>query len=265
MCEVRGRAHGEDSEAAKESADSPDVAGPDLEVLEVPLKMPLVLSYEDAFWHACTGTPYEPTYVPVRWDRDCPRQWGGYLFNPDLFRDHATPTPVFQKPITEMLIVEMEFSPWRWSPKDPYYQKNHASAPGTVRSWFRKMRAADFERQIEFRKSLPGIVPWHWTLFDTQQVVDRETAAHYLKPDLGALYFVQGGRVVGKIENIDWSGTPAALMGVEPTTRDEYLGIDRSTYPQFSSKVQSANARGITREDLQRFVDFDDLHRSDRR
>lgn len=56
----------------------------------------------------------------------------------------------------------------------------------SVRSWFRKMRAADFERETHWsfssgRDVLPviavhlrGVTP-PWTLFDTQSVVDHET------------------------------------------------------------------------------------------
>lgn len=50
----------------------------------------------------------------------------------------------------------------------------------TVREWFRQMRAADFERDValisaeshgSFFIVAPMLLPW--TLFDTQDVVDR--------------------------------------------------------------------------------------------
>jgi hypothetical protein len=52
----------------------------------------------------------------------------------------------------------------------------------SVRSWFRQMRAADFERQLELTvvndRNEVWVINrrgWSWTLFDTQQVVDRVT------------------------------------------------------------------------------------------
>jgi hypothetical protein len=54
----------------------------------------------------------------------------------------------------------------------------------SVRSWFRKMRAAEFERDLPGRERVP-LVRSHasmyepWTLFHTQAIVDRETAPHY--------------------------------------------------------------------------------------
>lgn len=36
---------------------------------DIPLRAPLPLSAEDAYWHACTGTPWEPEYVFVHADR----------------------------------------------------------------------------------------------------------------------------------------------------------------------------------------------------
>jgi hypothetical protein len=59
----------------------------------------------------------------------------------------------------------------------------------TVRSWFRKMRAAEFERDLPGRERVPLVrsqasMYEPWTLFDTQKVVNRETAANYVRfPD----------------------------------------------------------------------------------
>jgi hypothetical protein len=70
----------------------------------------------------------------------------------------------------------------------------------SVRSWFRQMRAADFERDqrkwqawstttVErLREPFPDTFKWfrsdpdEWTLFDTQQVVERETRHVYDRP-----------------------------------------------------------------------------------
>jgi hypothetical protein len=152
-----------------------------------------------------------------------------------------------------------------WRPAKPMILPAPDFRPRSVRQWFRELRAADFERDISWS---PRPLQWSgapWTLFDTMKVVDRETAAFYLRPKRDELFFCYGGRVVGKIEDIDWSGTPALLMDVEPTHRDEYLGIDRSVYPMFSSKVESARARGITIEDIRAFVNDDDARRPERR
>jgi hypothetical protein len=88
---------------------------------------------------------------------------------------------------------------------------HHASL--TVRSWFRQMRAADFERDVRqwtarsltMKPDCAG--PWDdgrelqrfhrvgasvpWTLFDTQAVVERETKATHLSPaeTLGSRFF----------------------------------------------------------------------------
>lgn len=43
-------------------------------------------------------------------------------------------------------------------------------------------------------------------------------------------------------------------LGVTCPPDDGYRGIDRAAYPMFSSKVQAAT-RGITRDDLQRWMD----------
>jgi hypothetical protein len=65
--------------------------------------------------------------------------------------------------------------------------------PGTTRRWFRAMRAADVEqarRQLKARHftgayGFEPIIRWRsmrvdgWTLFDTQNVIDRTTAPHY--------------------------------------------------------------------------------------
>ena len=244
-------------------------------------------------------------------------------------------------------------------------------AVSSVRQWFRKMRAADFDRDRLphlARRGVAGVDVWgtsadsdahldglrrHWTLFDTQQVVDRETASHYEKPDddaftifgfpvvwhgmdwgsdpsyVAKLLLLPGERerlVVGKWDDseppvmtdytvthstrVDYAkpGDPdyvrrdyrgANLLqdittcherGGQPEwdhtdySRDcTWLGLDRSTFPQFSSKVQSSGdpvftrehlervvreamppARGITIEDIGTFVREDDAHRSER-
>lgn len=133
--------------------------------------------------------------------------------------------------------------PGVWAPSNPHYMKTHVNAPGTVRQWFRQMRAADFERDLYSALARDGVggVDLYmltnperaaWTLFDTQKVVDRETAAHYLGLDAGFTLF----------------GFPVVFV-------DE---IERSVYPvypQFRSTVATGPGRGITREDLQRFMD----------
>ncbi len=62
--------------------------------------------------------------------------------------------------------------------------------PVTCRAWFRKMRAADFERdQWKCIGNVASIringveQPKVWTLFDTQAVVEQVTAATYLTVD----------------------------------------------------------------------------------
>jgi hypothetical protein len=105
--------------------------------------------------------------------------------------------------IDDFRIQDIEVGPAYYAPKNPFYQKNHLNAPGTVRQWFRQMRAADFARDVQRLTAMScqpelggpfdagsvlrrywAVEPWYgvWTLFDTQQVVDRETAAHYWKP-----------------------------------------------------------------------------------
>lgn len=62
----------------------------------------------------------------------------------------------------------------------------------SVRQWFRELRAADFERDVlnfsaVTRQPMRAVMRWdrlrrsreRWTLFDTLDVVDRETAATY--------------------------------------------------------------------------------------
>lgn len=53
----------------------------------------------------------------------------------------------------------------------------------SVRSWFRKMRAADFDRDVyrtAIQFSINGVrQEMPWTLFDTQKVVERETKHVY--------------------------------------------------------------------------------------
>lgn len=174
-----------------------------------PLKAPLPLTAEDAFRCASFGIAYEPTYatvtldrdcpkttifgIPVRIDPDCQRGLGGYLFNPANFgrwRPRGDDTD-FDPPIDDSRIRDILCWPPAYAPKNPYYQKNHVSAPGTVRSWFRKMRAADFERSVGQPVTFSGYtvvlrgLTVHvgqnepWTLFDTQKVIDRETADTY--------------------------------------------------------------------------------------
>lgn len=151
----------------------------------------------------------------------------------------------------------------------------------TVRAWFRQMRAADFARDVQFVSATVGpyffsvrkeLLPW--TLFDTQQVVDRETAAHYRTPapDIGSIFFVQGDRVVGRIDNVllkhpphagpidSLHGTPDAL----PSHRVDYLGIDRSSYPAYTANVVPTSSKGITLDDVRRYVREDDASRSER-
>lgn len=124
-------------------------------------------------------------------------------------------------PITDLTLADIETYPQQWRPRNPHYAKNPANTTLTVRSWFRQMRAADFERDLLKAVAINGVdgidivsachafddaldpFPNKWTLFDTQKVVDRETAAHYLRPT--PLFFVYGWRVVGKIENLSWS------------------------------------------------------------
>jgi hypothetical protein len=91
--------------------------------------------------------------------------------------------------IHNWLMVDIETNPSCYAPKNPCYVKNHVNAPGTVRSWFRKMRAADWQRDTELEWlwsggfTLQSDVDEHWTLFDTLKVVDRETAATYRVPE----------------------------------------------------------------------------------
>lgn len=199
-----------------------------------PLKMPLPLSAEDAFRHASFGIPYEPTSVPVVYDRDVPTRgpvyglnqhtWGGVVPRDD--------DDVMVSPLTNENLDMMAAVPAIFAPENPYYRKTHVNAPGTVRSWFRKMRAADFERAVNgvaatgpdvqqarvmrWRRFYPFDYLPPWTLFDTQQVVDRETANHY-RP---------------------WPSIVKVLIG-----RGEF---------------QPNEARGITLEDVRRFVREDD-------
>lgn len=189
-------------------------------------------------------------------------------------------------PITDAIIDEMLRHPDAWAARNPSYRKTHVNAPGTVRAWFRKMRAADFERHVArtvYGTFFIAIDQKPWTLFDTQTVVNRETAAYYLQPARDTIYFCNGGRVVGKIEGIDWSDiTTCYERGGQPEwdmtdyRRDvQWLGLDRSQVierplaglsveavqkPIFHSQVPTSG-RGITRDDLKRFVSDDDLRR----
>lgn len=82
----------------------------------------------------------------------------------------------------EEAIATIKKYPKSWAPRNQHYVKTHVSAPGTVRAWFRQMRAADVERAMHVEwafDGLPPVVRRPWTVFDTQRVVDRETAAHY--------------------------------------------------------------------------------------
>lgn len=147
-------------------------------------------------------------------------------------------------------------------PQNPHYVKSHTSAPGTVRHWFRTMRAADFARSMGSPVSvgsytvilrgqtvhIGGDEPW--TLFDTQKIVDRETAAHYARPTSAGLWR-------DLLHKSSHRGRPLESWDVRQHAWDDtnyyrdyfYLGIDRSLYPMFSSKVPTPT-RGITREDL---------------
>jgi hypothetical protein len=90
--------------------------------------------------------------------------------------------------ITDELLKGIAARPQLWAPLNPTYVKTHKSAPGTVRSWFRQMRAADFERATavasadtgEFFLVAHDLQPW--SVLDTQRVVEHETKAHYESP-----------------------------------------------------------------------------------
>jgi hypothetical protein len=193
-----------------------------------PLTVPLPLTAEEAFRCASFGIEHEPLSAATSRVAD-------YYLDPGAF--------VYET-IDDALITDILLNPKALAPRNPHYQKNHVSAPGTVRSWFRKMRAADCVRDISFATdswgALAAVRPHlrPWTLFDTQQVVVRETAAHY--------------REVTAYEKF-W-GAPFQI-GPEP---GRWLGLDRSTYPAFSAEVKSAQARGLTLEDIWTFVREDD-------
>lgn len=196
---------------------------------------------------------FEPTLIPSAWSHVVPRD--------DDF--------VVEQTVSDELVAWMRDSPRMFEPANPIYRKTHVNAPGTVRSWFRKMRAADFERAVESTihgRFFVGIDARPWTLFHTQTVVDRETAAHYLKPGPGSIYFVHGGRVLGKIDDIEWPWRrrewrePLRGLGLTDLSVD-----DRPRYPIFSSKVPSSS-RGITADDLKAFIrDEDERRRLERR
>jgi hypothetical protein len=103
--------------------------------------------------------------------------WGRYLT-----RDVDD---VVEQPLSDELLAWIRDNPRTFAPANPYYQKNHVNAPGTVRQWFRQMRAADFERELsrftasELAARATGNAEGGWLLFDTMKVVDRETAATY--------------------------------------------------------------------------------------
>lgn len=158
------------------------------------------LTAEEAFRCASFGIEPQPVMPYVIIDR-YPYVLNAWLWGRYIPRDDL---PVnYQRPLFDIHVDSMARMPERWRPANPYYQKTHLNAPGTVRAWFRAMRAADFERDCRkwtafspFNKTLG---PWddgsgllrftshepylQWTLFDTRKVIDRETAAHYAKPD----------------------------------------------------------------------------------
>lgn len=199
------------------------------------------------------------------------REWWDktYVAARTLPRDDTFPPS--DVPADDHYVGWMEKSPYTWRPGNPYYVKTHVNAPGTVRAWFRQMRAADFKRDKKLwtamsrgyagvsRDWVRGLDDgraftyfyWFkpypegvWTLFDTQQVVDRETAWVYQKFEIADILFVNDdGHVVGRIRNV---------------------AIERSAYPPLASQVPTSS-RGISDVDLRRFVREDDNRRWERR
>lgn len=137
--------------------------------------------------HVDYPKPGDPDYVR----RDC---GADLLTPPHEPRDTSDCWKVGREYLREMpvdrAIALIENYPEGWQPQNRHYVKNHVNAPGTVRSWFRQMRAADFARSIHPNAPLFRIhgVDAEWTLFDTQKVIDRETAAHYERPTFDELF-----------------------------------------------------------------------------
>ena len=157
-----------------------------------PVMVEVPLSGFEAYWHACTGTPYEPTYVPLVVDQYAPLG-SVYLdaFDKKLALDGLLKADKRYAPANYFFNHEL-WTRWleteRHRPLTPLFQgrKHERRQYGarSVRQWFREMRAADFEAECRLRVSLRGLL-YHatdsaWTLFDTLQVVDRETARTYL-------------------------------------------------------------------------------------
>lgn len=144
-----------------------------------------------------------------------------YFFDPARWGVHLPRDidDVVEQTLSDELLAWIRDNPQTFAPANRYYVKNHVNAPGTVRGWFREMRAADFHRALPGNGVVGWVTGWEkWTLFDTMKVVDRETAPHY-GPSLTTIYFVQDGCVVGKVENV---------------------ALERPPYPMFSSNVPEA-------------------------
>jgi hypothetical protein len=174
------------------------------------------------------------------------------------------------------------------NPAREWWERTYGGAiepePVTVRTWFRKMRAADFARDLEVAVARSGVggidcltgpdvqvgnAPLRWTLFDVRRLVDRETAAkdfraltHGEWPTIEML-----PRTPGDDEPISaspWRSPwfikpviePMPLPGTLPQDGYVWLGIDRSLYPLFSSKVPEARGvLGISLKDINRALD----------
>jgi hypothetical protein len=97
---------------------------------------------------------------------------------------------VVEQSITDELIAWMRDRPGTFAPANPYYRKTHVNARGTVRQWFRAMRAADFARDLPPCWKNPLIrlkgIDYGWTLFDTMKVVDRITESGTCRRERGA-------------------------------------------------------------------------------
>lgn len=155
--------------------------------------------------------------VPIIADRDLPPGAIAFAFEADALPEKPLPRaleamcgiwpplrgdgrnpdhPAWEVRATPAYIDRIERDPKNWSPTNPYYVKSHVNAPGTVRSWFRTLRAADFARDTALTALYGGglvlrsELQARWTLFDTQQIVDRETARTYLVPTFAFRFVV---------------------------------------------------------------------------
>lgn len=224
-------------------------------------------------------------------------QWvGDYYFEPEMFKrayrnayeNHVNPDA--NTPVSRIPDGHDPFCP----PVDPLLDlpKHERRQYGvrSVRQWFREMRAEDFKRDVAKASSdAYGALWWvpsdlrPWSLFDTMQVVERETERFYddkfdevtilvhdrgpkgncyarvpRTPSVAAwfrdLWAAQDDNdddAIGRIHaRKPWrigADNEVILADVEPA-------IERSETPIFSSKVPEASAR-LMFEDVHRMIE----------